>query len=54
MCGDVYSPGMANAAAAAAASTARLFNRAVGLHVDAIAAAMKGDLTMKAVAKNPS
>ncbi len=52
MRGDVYSPGMANAAAAAI--TALLFSRAVGLHVDAFAAVMKEDLTMNAVAKNPS
>ncbi len=56
MRGDVYSLGMANAvaAAAAAALTDRLFERAGGLHVDAIAAVMKEDLTMNAVAKNPS
>ena len=45
---------MANAAAAAAALTARLLERAVSLHVDAIAAVMKEGLTMNAVAKNPS
>lgn len=52
MRGDVYSPGMANAAAAAA--TAHFVNRAVVLHAEAITAMTEDHLTMKAVARNPS
>ena len=52
MRGDVYSLGMANASAAAAA--AHFVTTVVGLHVHAIAAMTEEDLTMKAVARNPS
>ena len=53
MRGDVYSLGMANASAAAAAA-AHFVTTVDGLHVHAIAAMTEEDLTMKAVARNPS